>query len=74
MKTYTVMTISAALFALTACDRVTEETIEDNAMAYSLGLSLDEMNIWETLTQEQRDRAALFIQNGGTLISSLGDI
>jgi|LGOV01.1.fsa_nt_gb hypothetical protein len=73
MKSITLITIGAALFLTTACERVTEETIQDNALAYSLNLTPDEMNIWETLTLEQRDRAALFIQNGGTLIASLGD-
>lgn len=73
MKTITLITIGAALFLTAACDRVTEESIQDNALVYSLNLTHDEMNIWETLTPEQRDRAALFIQNGGTLIASLGD-
>jgi len=73
MKTITLITIGAALFLTIACDRVTEESIQDNALVYSLNLTHDEMNIWETLTPEQRDRAALFIQNGGTLIASLGD-
>jgi hypothetical protein len=73
MKSITLITIGAALFLTAACERITEESIQDNALVYSLNLSLDEMNIWETLTQEQRDRAALFIQNGGTLIASLGD-
>jgi len=73
MKSITLITIGAALFLTAACDRVTEESIQDNALVYSLNLTHDEMNIWETLTPEQRDRAALFIQNGGTLIASLGD-
>jgi len=73
MKSITLITIGAALVLTTACARVTEESIETNALVYSLNLSPDEMNIWETLSQEQRDRAALFIQNGGTLIASLGD-
>ncbi len=73
MKSITLITIGAALFFTTACDRITEESIKANALVYSLNLTLDEMNIWETLTPTQRDRAALFIQNGGTLIASLGD-
>jgi len=73
MKSITLVAIGAALFLTAACERVTEETIETNAVVYSLNLSHDEMNIWENLTQEQRDRAALFIRNGGTLIASLGD-
>ena len=73
MKSLTLITIGAALFLTTACERVTEETIQYNALVYSLNLTHDEMNIWETLTPAQRDRAALFIQNGGTLIASLGD-
>ncbi len=73
MKRITLITIGAALFLTAACERVTEESIEANAQAYSLNLTPDEMNIWETLSQEQRDRAASFIQNGGTLIASLGD-
>ena len=73
MKSITLITIGAALFLTAACDRINEESIEANALVYSLNLTPDEMNIWETLSQEQRDRAALFIQNGGTLIASLGD-
>ncbi len=73
MKSITLITIGAALFLTVACDRVTEESIEANALVYSLNLSPDEMNIWETLTPTQRERAAVFVQNGGTLIASLGD-
>ena len=73
MKSITLITIGAALFLTAACERITEESIENNAVVYSLNLTPDEMNIWETLSQDQRDRAALFIQNGGTLIASLGD-
>ncbi len=73
MKSITLITIGAALFLTAACERITEESIENNAVVYSLNLTPDEMNIWETLSQVQRDRAALFIQNGGTLIASLGD-
>lgn len=73
MKSITLITVGAALFLATACERVTEESIEMNAVVHSLNLTPDEMNIWESLNQTQRDRAALFIQNGGTLISSLGD-
>lgn len=73
MKSITLVAVGAALFLTAACEQVTEESIEENAMVYSLNLNHDEMNIWEDLTQEQRDRAALFIQNGGTLIASLGD-
>ena len=73
MKSITLITIGAALLLTAACERITEESIENNAVVYSLNLTPDEMNIWETLSQEQRDRAALFIQNGGTLIASLGD-
>lgn len=73
MKSITLVAIGAAVFLTAACEQVTEETIETNAAVYSLNLSHDEMNIWENLTQEQRDRAVLFIRNGGTLIASLGD-
>ena len=73
MKNLTLITIGAALFLTAACDRITEDSIESNAEVYSLDLTPDEMNIWETLTQEQRGRAVLFIRNGGTLIASLGD-
>jgi len=73
MKSITLITIGAALFLTVACDRVTKESIEANALVYSLNLSPDEMNIWETLTPAQRERAAVFVQNGGTLIASLGD-
>jgi len=73
MKSITLITIGAVLFFTVACERVTEESIQANALVYSLNLTPDEMNIWETLTTAQRDRAAVFIQNGGTLIASLGD-
>ena len=53
MKNLTLITIGAALFLTAACDRITEESIETNAEVYSLNLTPDEMNIWETLTQEQ---------------------
>ena len=72
MKIITLAAIGAALFFTAACDRITEETIETNAVVHSLNLTLDELNIWDSLTQEQRDRAAQFIRNGGTLIASLG--
>ena len=73
MKTISLMVLAASVATLAACERVTEESIEQNAEVYSLNLSLDEMNIWEDMTQAQRDRAVLFIENGGTLIASLGD-
>jgi len=73
MKIITLITITAAMFLTAACERITEESIATNALVYSLNLNPDEMNIWETLTPAQRERAALFIQNGGTLIASLGD-
>ena len=73
MKTLTLIAVAASITTLAACERVTEESIEQNAVVYSLGLSLDELNIWADMTQEQRDRAVLFIENGGTLIASLGD-
>lgn len=73
MKSITLVAAGAALFLTAACERVTEESIETNAMVHSLNLTPDEMNIWEDLTQEQRDRAAMFIRNGGTLIASLGE-
>ncbi len=73
MKSISLILIGAALFLTAACERVTEESIQANALVYSLNLTPDEMNIWETLTLAQQDRAAMFIQNGGTLIASLGD-
>lgn len=73
MKIITSISLVAALTLLAACDTINKETINQNALVYSLNLTPDEMNIWESLTQEQRERAAQFIQNGGTLISSLGD-
>ena len=73
MKSITLITMGAALFFTAACERITEKSIQDNAVVYSLNLTPDEMNIWENLSQEQRDRAVVFIQNGGTLIASLGD-
>ena len=73
MKTLTLLTATAALFLVAACEQVSEESIEQNALVYSLNLSLDELIIWETLTPTQQARAASFIENGGTLIASLGD-
>ncbi len=40
--------------------------------ARGLSLTADEQRIWATLDDEQKARAILFIQNGSTLISSLG--
>ncbi|HIP23859.1 MAG TPA: hypothetical protein EYG79_09755 [Rhodobacteraceae bacterium] len=40
--------------------------------ARDLNLTADERRIWATLDDEQKARAILFIQNGGTLIASLG--
>jgi hypothetical protein len=40
--------------------------------ARDLNFTADERRIWATLDAEQKARAILFIQNGGTLISSLG--
>ena len=48
-------------------------TPRGNATAVSeLNLTADERRIWATLDAEQKARAILFIQNGGTLIASLG--
>jgi len=40
--------------------------------ARGLNLTADERRIWATLDEEQKARAILFIQNGGSLVSSLG--
>ncbi len=37
-----------------------------------LMLTADEQIIWAGLTDEERNRAIPFIQNGGTLVASLG--
>ena len=73
MKTLTLLTATTALFLVAACEQVSKESIEQNALVYSLNLTLDEQNIWKTLTPAQQARAASFIENGGTLIASLGD-
>ena len=73
MKTLTLTTIFASALFLSACERVTVDSIDRNARIASLDLDLDEQNIWKTLTTAQQDRAVLFIHNGGTLIASLGD-
>ena len=73
MKTLTLITVTTALFMVAACEQVSKESIDQNALVYSLNLTPDELIIWETLSQEQRARAASFIENGGTLIASLGD-
>lgn len=71
----TTLTLIVATLSLGACDRLaeTEAQIARNAMVSSLNLSLDEQNIWDTLTLAQQNRAIAFIQNGGSLIASLGD-
>lgn len=73
MKTITITALVAATLALAACDTVSKESIDRNAVISSLNLTPDEQNIWNTLTEAQRTRAIAFIQNGGTLIASLGD-
>jgi hypothetical protein len=70
------VTLSVALLAtsvLAGCDIPTEESIAYNARVSALNLSPDELRIWQDLTPAQQERAILFIENGGTLISSLGD-
>ncbi len=57
----------AAALALAAC--TTPEDIETNAYAFEL--TLDEKRVWDTLSDEQKARAAEYIRNGGTLFSSL---
>ena len=55
-------------------------TLPEQAQGYVQGtgaeflrqLSPSEQVIWDGLTPEQRVRAASFVRNGGTLISSLG--
>lgn len=72
MKTLTIVAATAVL-ALGACSDLNRESIERNATYASLNLNPDEQNIWATLDEAQKARAAQFIQNGGTLIASLGD-
>jgi len=65
--------IVSALVILSACTQpVSEQSINRNAFIVSLNLTPDEQNIWKGLTPAQQDRAVTFIQNGGTLIGSLG--
>ncbi len=74
MKPITFAVIATSILVLGACsEQITRQSIERNAVIASLNLTPDEQNIWKTLTREQQDRAILFIQNGGTLIASLGD-
>ena len=74
MKPITLAVVATSLLVLGACaEQVTKQSIERNAVIASLNLTPDEQNIWNTLTPAQQDRAILFIQNGGTLIASLGD-
>lgn len=61
-----------AIATISACS-TSSESIHRNAQFAALNLTPDEVRIWETLTPAQQDRAVQFIQNGGTLISSLGD-
>lgn len=61
-----------AIATISACSTSTD-SIHRNAQIAALNLTPDEARIWETLTPAQQDRAVQFIQNGGTLISSLGD-
>ena len=61
-----------AIATLSAC-ATSSDAIHRNAQFAALNLTPDEQNIWKTLTPEQQDRAVLFIQNGGTLVASLGD-
>ena len=63
----------AAIATLSACSTWSEDSISRNAQIADLNLTPDEARIWATLTPEQQDRAILFIQNGGTLVASLGD-
>ncbi len=74
MKRISIIAIVAATGLLAACtQQLSQEEIRRNAVISSLNLTPDEQNIWKTLTPEQQNRAIAFIQNGGTLIASLGD-
>ena len=74
MKLITITTITASIFLLTACERVTEESIHQNAQAASYNMSVDELNLYKSLNAEQKARAIVFLQNGGTVAASLGDM
>ncbi|MEE9454503.1 MAG: hypothetical protein V3V13_09005 [Paracoccaceae bacterium] len=74
MKLITITAITASLFALAACERVTEQSIHQNAQAASYNMTVDERNLYKSLDDTQRARAILFLQNGGTVAASLGDM
>jgi len=73
MKHILTATFIASFVLLGACSNLNEDTINRNGVISGLKLTPDERNIWDTLTTAQQDRAIAFIQNGGTLIASLGD-
>ena len=69
--------LTLAMLALGACT-INGVTLDPNSATPSvapdyLQLSADEALIWKSLTDAQRKRAILFINNGSTLIASLGD-
>lgn len=62
--------------ALSACT-INGVTLDPNRSTPAIApdyleLTPDEQNIWADMTDEQRQRAILFVTNGATLISSLG--
>lgn len=73
MKHILTATFITSFVLLGACSSLNEDTINRNGVISGLKLTPDERNIWDTLTAAQQDRAIAFIQNGGTLIASLGD-
>ncbi len=71
MRLITITTITASLFLLTACERVTEKSIHQNAIAASYNMTVDDSNLYKTLNAEQKARAIMFLQNGSTVAASL---
>jgi hypothetical protein len=72
----TKITLVIAALALGGCT-INGVTLDPNRSTASIApdylqLTPDEALIWEGLTDAQRQRAILFINNGSTLIASLG--
>jgi len=68
--------LTLAVLALGACT-INGVTLDPNSATPSaapdyLQLNADETLLWSRMTDAQRKRAILFINNGSTLIASLG--